>query len=292
MLNIRRKKTEPGSKITSRNTFNYYRSAPKSTKSPFQKKKTTPQPRRTFSQILWWLVIFMGSAVILYSLVLHAEPKLAINSAIYRPDETYKQAVAAELNRFVNRTKLTFDDHQLQARLQSQFPEISGVTVSLPLIGQAPTVKLNIAQPSLILKTGSTTPGLAEQLIVDTSGTVIGPQSDFPKVKNLPLISVNSDVGAKTGETILSASEVGFIQTLITQAKQAKVPIASVSLPTSAPEIDLRTADRSYFVKFYLGGDALTQTGQFLAARQQFDQTSKQPQQYLDVRVNGKVFYK
>jgi len=41
-----------------------------------------------------------------------------------------------------------------------------------------------------------------------------------------------------------------------------------------------------------MGGDALVQTGQFLAARKEFDISKKQPPEYLDVRVSGKIFYK
>jgi hypothetical protein len=70
------------------------------------------------------------------------------------------------------------------------------------------------------------------------------------------------------------------------------VSIKSLTLPKSVQELDLHTSDRTYFVKFYLGGDALQQTGQFLAARHQFDITNSQPAEYLDVRVAGKIFYK
>jgi hypothetical protein len=70
------------------------------------------------------------------------------------------------------------------------------------------------------------------------------------------------------------------------------VTITSLSLPSKPSELDLRTKDRPYFVKFYMGGDALTQAGQFLAARAQFDRQNHQPADYLDVRVAGKIFYK
>jgi hypothetical protein len=63
-------------------------------------------------------------------------------------------------------------------------------------------------------------------------------------------------------------------------------------LPPKAQELDLRASDQSYYVKFYLGGDAMIQTGQYLAARQKFAQTKQQPGEYLDVRVSGKIFYK
>jgi len=90
----------------------------------------------------------------------------------------------------------------------------------------------------------------------------------------------------------VSASSAKFINTVIAQSKRANVPIVSFVLPNTAQEVDLRTSDKPYYVKFYLGGDALIQTGQFLAARHQFDATNSQPSEYLDVRVAGKIFYR
>jgi hypothetical protein len=70
------------------------------------------------------------------------------------------------------------------------------------------------------------------------------------------------------------------------------VPISALSLPAVPEEIDLRASDQPYYVKFYMGGSAVLQTGQFLAARQHFKQTGQLPAQYLDARIAGKVFYK
>jgi hypothetical protein len=63
-------------------------------------------------------------------------------------------------------------------------------------------------------------------------------------------------------------------------------------LPPSAQEIDLYTSDKSYLTKFYLGGDVLQQSGQFLAARNHFKEIGEDPATYLDVRVQGKIFSK
>src|SRR5207302_459575 len=98
--------------------------------------------------------------------------------------------------------------------------------------------------------------------------------------------------GFKTqaGQPALSSQAVNFIKNIITQCHGAKVPVASLTLPKTAQELDFKAADRPYFVKFYLGGDPVLETGQFLAARHRFDQTG-QPTSYLDVRVNGKIYF-
>jgi hypothetical protein len=90
----------------------------------------------------------------------------------------------------------------------------------------------------------------------------------------------------------LSAIDIAFIKAILVHCAKTGIKVDSLTLPTIAQEVDLRTKDRPYFVKFYLGGDSATQIGQFLAARHNFDQTGSQPGEYLDVRVNGKIFYK
>ena len=231
-------------------------------------------------------------AGIIYSLVLRPNPEIEVNSTAYRSTKTYDEAVTKAASGFKNRNKLTFDKNGLLDKLKTQFPEVAAVRVDLPLVGSRPRVHIEIAEPALILKGAEGTFGASARLVVDSKGTVIGPSADFPSVKDLPLISDETGFETVVGRSVLSRSDIDFITTVIAQARAAKVPIASLALPKLAQELDLRTTDRKYFVKFYLGGDALTQSGQFLAARQKFDSTKKQPNQYLDVRISGKIFFR
>lgn len=244
------------------------------------------------SRALDWLIILLVISGIVYSLILRPEPVMIVSSTAYRPMDTYRTAAATVLKSLKNLNKLTFDEAGLETALKREFPEINEVSANLPLFGHTPTIHIGIAQPSLILKGAAETTVADERLIIDAKGTVAGPQSSFPSIQELPLITDETNFNAGIGQSILSLSDVNFILTIIAQLKKAKIPIESLTLPKLAQELDLRTADRRYFVKFYLGGDVLTQSGQLLAARRNFDQTKKQPQQYLDVRVSGKVYYK
>ncbi len=290
MVNFRRSHRGRGSRISRRSPLRYYRSGTPPDKSPFQ--RASQQKRRGFlTKALDWLVIIIIAAGIVYSLLLRPDPIMAVNSKAYRSTDTYRQATAKTLASLKNRNKLTFDENGLSSALKQKFPEISNVSVDLPLFGQVPTIHITVAQPSLILKAAEGSPSQSEHFIIDAKGVVAGPQSSYPTIKGLPLITDETGFKAQVGRSVLSLSDVNFILTIVAQAKKAGVPIASLSLPKLAQELDLRTTDRAYFVKFYLGGDGLTQSGQFLAARQQFDQTNMQPHQYLDVRVTGKIYY-
>jgi hypothetical protein len=291
MLNFKQKANGPKSKISRRSSLNYYRSAQPPSKSPFQ-RGAKAKKRRFLSKMIDWLIVFIVLAGVIYSLILRPSPTLTLSSTAYRSAGTYRSAAVSALKSFKNRNKLTFDEKGLSVTLKSQFPEISNVSADLPLFGQVPSIQIEIAKPSLLLQGAEGTVAAAERLVIDSKGTVVGPASNFQSVKNLPLITDESGFEAGIGHSVLSLTDVHFILTVIAQAKQAKVPFSSLTLPKLAQEVDLRTADRNYFVKFYLGGDALTQSGQFLAARRHFDKTDKHPRQYLDVRVSGKIYYK
>lgn len=268
----------------------YYRSGSISnTTSPFESKKSKPKKRVARKLLFGVADILLLSALMLglvYSLIIRPDPKISASSNVYRPASVYKQAVIKQFQLFKNRNKISLDDQGIVKDLRAQFPEISSASVELPLFGESPIVHLSIATPSFFLNSGH------NLFVVDSEGYVVAPSISLPAVRNLLTLSDQSGFAAKPGQQAMSSANVSFINTVVAEAKRAKVPISSLTLPALAQEVDLRTSDRGYYIKFFLGGDVLQQTGQFLAARHKFDQTNTQPSQYLDVRVAGKIYYK
>lgn len=290
MLNIKNRNGGSSQKTSRRSALNYYRSAKPGNNSPFQRRAQSKK-RSPISRAVDWLVIVGVMAVAIYALVLQSNPIINVSSTLYHQPDVYREAAQASLQSLKNRNKLTFDSQAVAESLKTKFPEIINASIDVPLIGQTPTLRIEVAKPALMLKLAAdNTP--EETLIIDSKGTVIGPSSKFQAVKDLPLVYDESGLAHDVGKSILSQTEVSFILTLLAQAKNTNVPIESLTLPRSAQQLNLRSSDRNYYVKFYLGGDALTQSGQYLAAREHFDKTKKQPKQYLDVRVNGKVYFK
>jgi cell division septal protein FtsQ len=263
----------------------YYRSGERSQKSPFEAAQRKKQSGR-FSKFIDFTIIALILAGLAYSLIIRPNPKLIVDSEVYHQASVYHQAAIERLDKLKNRTKLSFGDKEIIKSMQQQFPEISDATVDLPLFSQTPKIRLAISRPSFFLNDNGT------NYIIDTEGVAVGKSADNARVKNLPTVIDQTGFATQAGRQILSAQEVGFINTIIAQARRAKVSIASLTLPPLAQQIDLKTTDRNYFTKFYLDGDPLVEAGQFLAARQQFDQSGNQPALYLDVRVNGKIYYK
>lgn len=232
---------------------------------------------------LVWLTLAIA---FIYNLILEPQPRLGVDSLAYRSEATYQGALAAELRKLTNRSKLTISPSSIQKNLHSQMPEVAQVGIDTPLIGRTPIVKLHIAAPALLLNAQS---GL---YLIDEQGIAVAKAETLPALKNLPRLEDQSGFPVSIGQPILNSTAINFVNNLIAQANRANAPIASLTLPPLAQQLDLRTSDRDYYVKFYLGGDALGQVGQWLAARHNFDASGQQPAEYLDVRVAGKIFFK
>jgi cell division septal protein FtsQ len=269
----------------------YYRSSSSdiaASDSPFERvaKKRKSGFSKWLAQMGDLLVIVAVLLVLAYSLIVKASPDFSVNSSVYRASETYKNAIIKDLQKVKNHNKVSFDEKGLVVSLQKQFPEISNVAVELPIFSQTPKVNITISNPALLFKNAS------QSYIVDGEGVAVGSPSEFKNVNNLPTIIDQTGFETSSGKQIISANSVRFINDLIKQCKKAHVLVSSLSLPAKAQELDLRTSDKSYYVKFYIGGDVMQQTGQYLATRHQLDVSHIIPAQYMDVRVAGKVFYK
>ena len=277
------KSTRPGLALI------YYRSRglEKSGRSPFERQPKAPtRLRAVFSRIIDILLVLAIAAAIIYSLIVKPQALVRVSSEVYHQRTSYQAAAQRELKKFKNRNKVTFDQSSLVDSMKRQYPEIRIVSIELPLFGQKPKISLDIAPPTFILASGK------QKFIVDKQGTAVTEAQDLPQVKNLPLLSDESGFKARRGQQVLNTAQVDFINTVIAQCRQAKVGLSSLVLPPRAQELDLRLQGADYYVKFYFGGDPTLQIGQFLAARHQFEQSGMQPSEYLDVRVNGKVYYK
>jgi cell division septal protein FtsQ len=223
---------------------------------------------------------------LLYSLFVKDTPKVVLSSDIYHPVGVYSDAAHKYLSSVKNRNKITLNAQAIVNSLKKQFPEISDASVELPIMAETPVLHINIAKPSFILNNNNSS------YIVSSDGVAVAAASQLSTAKSLAVVTDQSGFNAQAGEQVVSATSVKFINTLMLQMKHANMPVTQLILPPLAQELDLRTSDKSYYVKFYLAGDVQQQAGQFLATRHQLDSTNVQPTEYLDVRVPGKVFYK
>lgn len=206
---------------------------------------------------------------------------------------TYQAAADRLLARSIwNRNKLTINTAAIDRQLLAQFPELVSVHTALPLLAHRPVVYLQTAQPALILSTAK------GDFLIDSAGKALlsGTDTAAGKVDSaagLPRVTDTSGLNVRLGRQALTRENVEFIQTVVAQLKARGVTIEGMTLPPGTSQLDVKIAGQPYYVKFNLHSDtARQQAGTYLATIAQLKRQGIMPAQYIDVRVDGRAYYR
>ncbi|MGH7241280.1 MAG: hypothetical protein ACREGB_03225, partial [Candidatus Saccharimonadales bacterium] len=158
---------------------------------------------------------------VLYSLHLTPNPKIVsltpkASGYFLQSSTAYQQAAAkAFASSILNGNKITVNSVGIEQKLQQQFPELSEVSVTIPLMSHRPIVYIAPTTPSLILATGS------DSFILDNNGKVLISASDATDVSKLELPTVTDQSGlqVKKGDIALAGTSVAFVQTVLAELK-------------------------------------------------------------------------
>jgi hypothetical protein len=230
-----------------------------------------------------------------YVLSLGTNPKILtinnrIDNSLLRPISVYQQSAQRILKSTpLNRSKITIDTGRFSQAMKQQFPELSEVSVTLPIVGHRPLVELAAARPRLILVSQN-----GELYLVDSSGRALMKTSDAKGVNELQLPKVidQSGLSIATGQGALTGNDVAFITTVVLQLQAKHLRIDSIILPPIPSELHVELKGSTYYIKFNLLTDARVQSGTFLAVKDKLASDHIAPKEYIDVRVAGRVFYK
>lgn len=228
-----------------------------------------------------------------YSCLLAPNPKVILVNAhgtVHRDPKAYQTAIQATWKKSIfSRTKLTVSTAGMSRNIASQFSELSSVQIELPLLGRRPTVILTPAKPALQLVSSN------GEFYVDAAGKVMARTTDLTQndIQNLPLIRDETGVSAEPGKIILPGSQASFLAKLHAQLLAESIVPQSITLPSGAAnEADVRIAGQSYYIKFSIDLNPRQAVGTYLAAKAKLDADGVVPAEYIDVRVEEKVFYK
>jgi hypothetical protein len=152
-----------------------------------------------------------------------------------------------------------------------------------PIVYIAPTT------PSLILA------GSTGSYVLDNNGKALIATSNVADIGklDLPTVADQSGLRVKSNDIALAGTEVNFIQTVVAELQAKGVAIESLTLPPAAYELDVKPVGVGYFVKFNMHEPtARQQSGTFLAVRARLATQSITPSSYIDVRLDGRAYYK
>lgn len=243
-------------------------------------------------------IIFITILLLLFlvnSLLLGTRPQVVsvgdARSALFlRSENVYRQAATELLSGSVfNQTKLTINTGAIAQKLQSQFPELASVTVTLSLLGHQPVIHIQAPVPVLILSSIT-----GQSYVIDTTGRALLTPAQAPETSklDLPVVTDQSGLAITAGHIALPSSTVGFISEVAGQLQAAHLKVTSLTLPKGTSELDVRLNGAGYFVKYNVRGSARVEAGTFVAVKQQLDAKHTTPSNYVDVRVDGRAYYK
>jgi hypothetical protein len=265
----------------------YYRNRASDTSpdSPFEGRRPPKVLKKLVIRSLDTLFFVAVAVAIIASLLVSPVSQVVVTDSTYHAPKEYAEFINSKLGQFTDRNKITFDELGLRQAIAKAFPEVVTTSVELPIIGQKPVIRLNIAAPAFFIRSGG------DEYLLSGNGVTVDLKSYYPKLAGLPTIDDESGFNLAKGKHVLSQQDINFLQTIVAEVKHQNVPLAKVVLPKSPEEADLYSTDAPYYTKFFMGGDAGIQVGQYLAARNNF-KAQNPPDQYLDVRVSGKVFFR
>ena len=212
-------------------------------------------------------------------------------SYLIHDQQVYKTAVDGYLDASIfNVTKLTINTANVEAGLRKDFPELTNVKVALPLIGHRPVVYIRTAEPTLILAGPH-----GQAFVIDENGTALATLSSIRNADKLtlPVVQDESGILLKRGDTVLSSNASVFVRDIVAELKVSGIMISRMSLPAATSELDVYPANSNYFVKFNLQhNSAMQQAGTYLAVIAHLTKQGTTPTAYIDVRLDGRAYYK
>lgn len=215
-------------------------------------------------------------------------PETSTTSGLLRTTSEYETEFAAHLGRSIfNRNKFTINTAKIEREIQAEHPELRKVSISLPLLGRRPVIQVEPAAARLIL---TNTRG---SFLIDEDGrALIEAKHARGSLRGLPVLTDESGLEIKKGSIMLPSDNVEFITTVRFQLQAKQMAVQALTLPRTANELHLRLESQPYYVKFNLRAPALSQVGAFLATQERLSAEGSLPSEYIDVRVEDRVYVK
>lgn len=176
---------------------------------------------------------------------------------------------------------ITFDATSFADRLKEGDPALKDVTVKRKgLHGLVVTATLK--QPSLGWNSGNQT------YVLDRDGTVIGTVTGNP---TFPVIIDGSNVPVQTGQRVVSAHFVEFVQQMVPALAATGIGVTRLDVKDTTLDLSAQT-NKGYKLLFDTGRGAGEEIDDLKAVQRLLVSQKKAPAEYIDLRIAGKAYYK
>ncbi len=253
-------------------------------------------PKNTYllktRSVRWLMLSFLLVLLTAGTFISVNDPKIKIitASSYAKPISVYEETVETALKKDItSRSKLLLNSEKVVEELRLKHPEIAEASLRTSILWSSPRVEIRLDEPvvKVIHITG-------EYLINERGKVIYFDKNKVPNTLDIPIVYDKSNTADVTlGSYIMTTSDVTFVKNLYYEAEQTSTPIQSIEFPVTSNELWVRfKGSEPIFTKFFTEGDVQVQFGAYKAIIMQLSEQGIAIKEYVDVRVEGRVFYK
>lgn len=250
---------------------------------------------KIFNKILQWGSIFSIVAVLLLNVALRdvgVKVQQFEDSESFRSNAEYVESIQSVFNSSVfNKTKFSFNSLAFENKVRETLPEVVKATAVVPIAGTRLQVGLEISEPLMRVQLSNLRQGVIGDnglLLYESNSTDI-----LSKFSELPLLQIEPTVTSSAGSQLLTSVETELLSLLIaefdgTGTYRHTLDAITYNIEKREFRVDFNSA--SYFAKLTSERDPRLQVGALLASLTDLAEKGQLPSQYIDVRVDGRIF--
>lgn len=283
---------------SARPVFSYYargdnRSANKGIRTTIAGNNSSRRPKINWKHVPTYLALMVIVTALTYSLYLQSNPKITIIASpdsVHRQSKDYQEATQKIWEKSIfNRSKLTINSSKISKEIEDQFAEVADVKIELQLLGHRPTITITPDIPAIqiISANGS--------FYINARGKVLAKSSEVIVTPSPNLFTVRDESGilAEVGNELVSSQQVAYLKNLYFQLSAENLKVVNIILPPKAAnEADVYIEGQKYFIKFNIISDPRQAVGAYQSVMIKLANENIVPQEYVDTRVEEKVYYR
>lgn len=258
-----------------------------------RKKPDNKRAKSRFKRSLLRIVLISGAVVVVGFVGWNNLRVKHVIVSNQQEDGKYVQTIERYLGRNpVANLKPLVSTKAITEDIMSAFPEVSGVNLTIPLIGERLEADIIIRDDRLVLKTGND-----NYYIVDQDGYAYARYDKERGFDNTLVLSDDTavDYTSDGAKQFVAPSLVKFIQLInknLSAIDQYKGQVFSYRLTDEARVIYAKPSSSKYEIKFSQDTSVEQQIDNLKNALMYLKTKSISPKRYIDVRINGTTYYK